>query len=168
MSRKPKLELCGIQPYVGFPREAVPKESWSCAKEGGPGRRTGSWEELKATFEDLLEGEIATPLAWDRLMVPLSALKSAELPQLGETIIAHQRKLLDDALQQKAASSTGEASADAAYTPRAACEWEGGGNPRAIYGPGGLCILQMHRDWSVGQSLKAGGGRLGSRGNRLL
>jgi hypothetical protein len=107
--------------YVGFPREAVPKKSWSCAKEG----RTGSWEELKVTLEELLEGEIATPLAWDRLVVPVSALKSAKLPQLGETV-THQRKLLDEALQQKAASST-ETSADAAYTPRAAREWEGVG-----------------------------------------
>jgi hypothetical protein len=48
--------------YVGFPREAVPKKSWSCKKEG----RTGSVEELKVTLEELLEGEIATPLAWDR------------------------------------------------------------------------------------------------------
>jgi hypothetical protein len=92
--------------YVGFPREAVPKKSWSCAKEGR------SWEELKVTLEELLEGEIATPLAWDRLVVPVSALKSAKLPQLGETV-THQRKLLDEALQQKAASSI-ETSADAA------------------------------------------------------
>ena len=100
--------------YVGFPWEAVPKKG-----------RTVSWEELKSTLEELLEGEIATPLAWDWLVVPVSALKSANLPQLGETV-THQRKLLDEALHQKASSST-EISADAAYTPRAAREWEGVG-----------------------------------------
>ena len=76
-------------------------------------------------MEELLEGEIATPLAWDRLAVPVSALKSAKLPQLGETVTP-QRTLLDEAVQQKATSSI-ETIADAAYTPRAAREWEGVG-----------------------------------------
>ena len=44
----------------------------------------------------VLEGEITTPLAWDRLAVPVSALKSAKLPQLGEAPTP-QRKLLDEA-----------------------------------------------------------------------
>ena len=81
--------------YVGF--ESVDKKSWSCAKEG----RTGSWQELKGTFEVVLEGEESTPLRWGRLGVPASALEADKDQCLGEEPSLQRQELAKELKEQR-------------------------------------------------------------------
>jgi hypothetical protein len=104
--------------YVGF--ESVDKKSWSCAKEG----RTGSWQELKGTFEVVLEGEESTPLRWGRLGVPASALEADKDQCLGEEPSLQRQELAKELKEQRV--EAGVSAAAAAFVPRAAREWEGG------------------------------------------
>ena len=101
--------------YRGF--QSVPKQSWSCAKEG----RKGTWEELKATLEAVLEGEKDKPLQ-GRLEVEASALQSAKLPVLGAES-SKQAQQLDSELQERIGNNAAT-SAEAAFIPRAARPWD--------------------------------------------